>query len=706
MARYYASAGIRYSQGPTDKPDAYPFIVIIGPSGQAGQVHGPSGLANPIIYEAYEQTSNHKCLAFYKNEILISLRDAIGTLRANYGMAWMPYGMPAGQKKNPALDSIEDEDGYSIANRVMMDGFKFKCCLPVMLDWYKEHFAYYKMPGGKLFWCFPTMQETLTYGFYDGKNPTWTISGSTSGYRTHSGIYFGRNFQTAADMLDSIRYGGVHRDLDTVGTGPSSSVNDIIYYKGTIYIAFEDKIIGIVPGGKGNFVWHNKVDDSEVSEDSSLTSNYISRSSNNLYGGSQNRCFAIHNNTLYMLQADGKLFEVNAGGIKQIKDLAALGTPWSSGIYGGYTQEASQTSWPGSTGFRCFMVSFNKQLHAFLNFRTTWDVAKGTDGAAGGRGIFWATSHDGVKWSDRSNKLPGSGIHPTSGTLPIWLGTINPYKFSGRTGYNRSQYTVWQASASGKVLKFAACRPSGFRQHKMIPWVSTSGTMIDGEYTAFGSLHCPLNRGAISGYLFPTWIQYPLYHILGGQFRPYSHGPSGYDYTGCHNWHISGHTDEVNKKLRLMFSEDFHGAGVWGATLFYDLSESSGWNRVNYLAKSNQLNGLVPIDLYDPEVLIPSGDLYNPNPRINEISKQLTLDYYLYDWPHWSLVTTRMEYSIDDGQSWHYAGGQRSLSTGSKATDPSGVNGVKHTWTWNYADYLNHNTDYNRIQLRVRAQED
>jgi hypothetical protein len=431
---------------------------------------------------------------------------------------------------------------------------------------------------------------------------------------------------------------------------------------------------------------------------------------NTQLGGHQTRSFAIHNGELYLLQGDGKVFEVHVAGLKQVGDIAQLTTTWASGIYGGYVTEANQTAWGGASAYRCYMASFNNQLHAFINFRSTYKVAKGTDGSSTtGRGIFWATSFDGVNWTDQSPNLPGSGIQATSGSLANWLTDTIPYRISGFTGYNRNTHNKWQAIASGKTLGFARCQPSGLRQHKMIPWIVNSGTMLDTEGTAFGSLHCPLNRGAISGFLFPTFVQKPDHFRTYGspnQFRPEGIGASGYDYTGCHNFHISGFADEEESKLKLLFTEDFHGQGTWGASLLYELNKSSGWTRKNYLAKSNQLNGLIPIDLYDPEILIPSGDLYNPNPRIDEVNETVSIDYKVYDWPYWSEVTTRLEYSINNGRTWNYAGGQRAVSAGTKLTDPSGTIGGAGRIIWNYGDQLSHSTEYPNVQLRLRAQED
>lgn len=731
MARYIASQGIGDSIGRSAAKrgyDDYPFIVIMGPSGQFGQIHGPSGSAtnvptNSKTFQAYEQGGNHKCLAFYKNEILYSMRWDIGTLDANIGYAWMPYGALPGIRINPNATVINGENGaaYKQPKYVMMDGYWHKIALPEQTDWYKGQFSFLKIPGG-LFWVYP-YREILTYGFYKGDDPHFQSTGSTSGWVTKSYPQFSRPYQPGASALDTNQFDGMVATW-SVGLGNDATYQpcDMIYYKGCIYIAFTRKVVGIVPGTKGGYVHCNVIDDTGAQTyvpgiaGFQATDSYTVRASLGQFGGSQSRCFAVHNGDLYMLQADGKILEVRPGGIRQVADLTTMGTPWASGIVGGACREANQTSWGGENVRRPYMASFNGQLHAFLNFSTNFRVVKGTDRVAQGHGLLWATSFDAQNWTDQSPNLPCSGIIPTSGTVPNWLSSIRPYRISGYNAYNRAIYNQWQAIASGKALKFTMCKPSGFRQAKKIPFIANSGTMLDPVGTPYNNLHCPLSRGAISGFLFPTIVHQPSsYRTVTGisgakSFQPQGVGASGYDYTGCHYWHTSGFVDDQDGKLKLLFSEDYHGSATaaftWGSSLVYELDKASGWRRVNYLAKSNQLNGFVPIDLYDPEILIPSGDIYNPNPRINEVDHTVSIDYHAYDWPYWSLVTTRLEYSIDAGQTWNYAGGQRNVSTGTKQTDPSGtIGGGKHTIVWNYLNHLSHDIDYPSVQLRIRAQE-
>lgn len=729
MARYFASQGIGDISAraqPKRGYDDYPFIVIMGPSGQFGQIHAPSGgtvPANPKTFQAYEQTSNHKCLAFFKNEILYSMRWAIGTMGAMHGYAWLPYGsLPF--KQNPASNfCVTGENGAVAAQHVVWDGFNHKLAFAEFSDWYKAQYSFLKIPGA-LFWLWP-YRGTLVYGFYQGDHPYYKKVAATSGWVTKTYPQYARVYQVGADTLNTNLFDGMAETLSG-GLGVDSTYQpcDIIYHKGCVYIAFTRKIVGIVPGTKGGYVHNNKIDDSAAATyvpgvaGFLATDEYTSRATTDLFGGEQGKCFAQHNGNLYVLQADGKVLEVMAAGVKQVADLTELGTAWASGIVGGAIYEANQTVWTNQGVRRPFIASFNRQLHAFLNFSTTHKVVKGTDGSATtGRGILWATSYDGKHWTDRSLSLPCSGIIPGSGTNTTWLNECYPYKISGFTGFNKRTYNKWQAIASGKALKFKRAMPSGFRQHKKIPFIVNSGTMVDAPGTAFGSLKCPLNRGAISGFLFPTWVQQPSsYRTVTGisgakSYQPQGIGASGWNYTGCHNWHTSGYVDEQDSKLKLMFTEDYHGSAsaafTWGSTLIYELDQASGWRRVNYLAKSNQLNGFIPIDLYDPEVIIPSGDIYNPNPRINEVDQTVTVDYNVYDWPYWSKVTTRLEYSIDHGQTWNYAGGQRNINTGSPLTDPSGLlGGGRSTIVWKYTDQLSKNIDYPSVQLRIRAQED
>ena len=126
----------------------------------------------------------------------------------------------------------------------------------------------------------------------------------------------------------------------------------------------------------------------------------------------------------------------------------------------------------------------------------------------------------------------------------------------------------------------------------------------------------------------------------------------------------------------------------------------------NHITESKQLNGLVPIDLYDPEVVIPSGNLLNPNPFIDEVNKTITLKYSVYDWGSWDSVDVVSEYSTND-RDWNYIGTSQSKSTGTKLGDPSGIIGVEHTLVWQYTEGfhpLSKNVFYPNLKIRLRAE--
>ncbi len=719
MSRYFASAGVRQKQSASENWDKYPFIVIIGPSGQFGQIIAPSGGGTgkvPVVTQnlvAFNNTVSHVPLAFYKNEILYSLHHyntGISTDQINY--AWMPYGQPSTTPKiNPAAANCYNEDAnVRQAGYVMIDGYEHKVAVNKIYDLYSANLSFLKIPGGSCFWAGPVAQtnaRSYQYGFYKGDDPVYKVSGSTSGWMNKSYEFGDSTYNVAfKPCINSYWYGGVEYRETNWPTDCAFNICDMVYHKGTIYIASEISVAAIVPGTKGNYIFYDYAMDDNAN-DIAQTSTYTPRATQGIYGPNS-KSFAIHRGSLYMLQGDGKVFSVSPGGIKQISNLAALGTSWSSGIFGGVITQEDGGTYAGNSNYRCYIASFNNQLHAFLNYSSTYKVAKGTDGSTTtGRGIFWATSHDGHTWSDRTAQLPSSGILPSSGSLGVWLSDISPYKISGFCGYNRSTYNVWQAIASGSSLGFSKCQPSGLQQATKIPWITSSGILVDDEGTTWNNLQLPLTKGVVKAFLSPTWIQKPgLYQTVSGSFVPKTPGASGYDYTGCHNYHVAGYSDEDKEVLHLLFSQDFHGpnANDTGKVLYYQLSKASGWDRKNYLPLCNQLNGLMPIDLYDPEIIVPSGDLYNPNPRVDEVNKKVTCAFSVYDWPFWSSVNIRMEYTTD-GYTWHTACGLRGVSTGTKASDPSGVKGVQHTIVWNYDNDLSPNYDYPYLQVRLRAVE-
>jgi len=703
MNKYFAFAGIRHYQGTTSNLATWPFLVIMGPSGQLVQVHGPSGNAGsssaipryPHYLQAYEQTFNHKALAFNKNEIVLSLRYGRESAGRNLLYAWSPMPQTEGRKQNSASFPVV-ESNVSLTGHIMKDGYNWSILQGDLDDFYREHHAAIKL-SDSIFWTFPLQQQRLCYGTYK-QSPQIYVDIANSGWKPNAGKYGPGN-----------NTGDVHYNLmsDAGLTNPrwegitpaslndySDNICDMIEHNGTIYIAKQYAVYALTPGDRGNTIHFDYAEDSGIAG-LSETSSYTTRRIQGEYGP-LSRCFAVHNNILYMLQNDGKLFEIYPGGIKEKADLSILGTPWSSGITGGYCP-ALDTPWVASNGKRCYLASYNNQLHAFLNFSSTYKLAKG----AVGYGIFWGTSHDAENWSDRSENLPSSGVITPSGlSSSDWRTTIAPYLFSGKNA------TVWPLGY-GHAESGVECQPSGYRQIGIIPWWS-SGVLLDVQYTPYGSLQVPLQYGTISGFLFPTNVAYPFgYGYQDEVWAPSGVGASGYDYSGCKNYHIAGHVDKDNRLLRLMFSEDYNKG-----TLFYSLNRSSGWIQQNYVPESKQLNSYIPIDLYSPEIIIPSGTLYNPNPRIDEVNKRVYVNYNILDWGFWDLANISMEYSID-GSVWSRANAIsiaglsdsiRNRSTGSKASDPSGVIGASYTACWDYSKDLSSNVFYPNTKIRIRAE--
>jgi hypothetical protein len=751
MSRYAASAGIRDIQADSNDPKIakqFPFLLIFGPSGQAATVPPPSGLAGSVHefaseFQGWEHTYDHTALAWTKNEIVTSFRNTQGTVGTDWGFAWQPYGQYQGALKNDT--NYDFEANVSLSDALMFDGFNWKIILPP-LGSDKQMWSFKRATGGGAFWTgmhVSNFETPANYGLYDGNDPIRTGDkggdSAPSGWRPLSGLLgkspVDANYSAMhdADFDASVELGGV-RSVESNVVGESTVLNDIEEFQGDIYYVTQHGMVGLRFGGKGQFIWSDKLFNDDRISTTTDAANYTSRLTKNFTGGSKSRSLTSHKGELFMLSNDGKVHAVTPHSLQQVADLSQLGTPWSSGIVGGVMDRVpavAEGPFEGNPFRRCFITSFNNQLHAFLNFQTNFRMVKGVLDAAvtTGRGIFWATSFDGRNWADRSDSLPASGIVSpsggavTAGNVPAqvtnWISTITPYKFSGFTGAGvtptpeaSGQFPLAYGTVGIGGLDTASsvfpAQPSGYRQLDLPLW--NSGIMVDANNTSFDQLHVPLEFGTISGFLFPTFVRYPA--GFGQQFTasgdpflflPSGVGPSGYDYTGCNNYHISGFVDTQKDVLKLSFSEDFEDGGA----LTFELNKASGWNRSNYLPFSKQLNGYVPIMLYDPEVIIPSGGVLDPNPSVDEVNKTLTLKYRLYDWPFWDKVDVISEYSLDYGRSWVFLRRQKELSTGSPDSDPSGVIGTEHTLVWNWAQDDPHPISKNvwqpHVQIRLRA---
>lgn len=759
MPRYAAAAGVRNSNGSTNDPQVAitdPFILIFAPSGQVASVPGPSGVAGSShdftgLYRNWWNTFSQTPLAWHRNEIVMSMRNTPSTVGTDWGFAWQPYGQDAGARVNDI--NYNYASNVNMSEDAMFDGHNWKIVLwSVGGD--RNLWAFKRMTGGGVFYTgtFSSAYQVLAcYGLYTGLDPVRTGdqggAGAPFGWRPRSGIVgtpphdviSSPSFESAIGNL--VNAGGIRNQITNI-SALSYGINDMLEHQGTVYVAMQHSLIGLRFGSKGQYIYSEALfNDSGTGALPTLpkASTYSSRLTKALTGGSKPRSLATKDNEVFMLDNDGKVHVVKPNTIQQVADLSQLGTPWSSGVFGGAIS-AEIDAYVG-TGFRRhLLVNFNGQLHAFLNFQSNFRKAKGVVDASvnTGRGILWATSFDGRNWTDFSEHLPASGFHSPSGggvtageggvQVTNWRSFTSPYLFSGFTGQGAipipgasgddfpENYGNVGIGAADKTINVEPAQPSGFRQLDIPLW--SSGNLIDPLNTSFNALNVPLAVGSISGHLFPTFIKYPagfgfqhptsggpLPEAQGGIFKPSGVGPSGYDYTGCRNYHISGFVDHQSRKLKLCFSEDF----VDGGALTFELNRASGWNRTNYIPNSKQLNGYVPIMLYDPEVIIPSGGVLDPNPVIDEVDKTLTLKYKLYDWPFWDDVDVISEYSLDYGQSWSFIRRQKQLSTGTLQTDPSGVNGVEHSLVWRYSDPadsphpLSKNVWQPHVQLRLRA---
>jgi len=763
MSRYFAAAGIgRIGTGGNDPKVAEesPRLVIIGPSGNLTSVLLPSGVASRDPSDADtlfagENSFSHVALAWFRGEILTSFRDSLAALNDDYSFAWRTVPQPL--SGGTAIPKVNDtsylfEDGVNMTNRVMFDGYNWK--QPIWrLGSNNQMWSYKRHTGGGIFWTGfrrSAWEVPGNYGLYDGKDPVFTgDKGGTvppSGWRHLPGA-LGRaphdvNYSAMLDEFSpsTSDFAGMHNQQSKINE--STVINDIIEHNGTTYFVTQHGMVGLRFGAKGQFIWSEKLfTDTQVS-DTNETAGYVdgTRITINSAGGSAGRVFAKHAGDLYMLSNTGFVHLVKPDTLIQVADLRTLGTPWSSGVIGGAMSRTGDSPYPGiGTIRRPYLASFNKQLHAFLAFSSKFRVEKGSSDSLTGRGVLWATSFDGLNWTDQSVNLPASGIiSPSGGHLVTgrsvsdetgrWLERINPYRFSGLTGpdvtpallpsgafpdpYFSTPIGGANFTSGPPQNDVLPAQPSGFRQTNIPVW--TSGNMIDPLNTSFDQLDVPLERGAISGFLFPTFIQYPegfgFQAVSGGPLAsgtpgalllPSGVGPSGYDYTGVDSMHVSGFVDKDDQRLKLYFTNDNQGG-----TLFFELDQASGWHQKNYTPYSKQLNSLVPIMMYDPEVVIPSGGVLDPNPSVNEVTKTVTLKYKIHDWPFFDAVDVLSEYSLDYGESWSFIKRQKGLSTGSLETDPSGVFGTDQIleWKWTEGKHpLSKSVWYPHVQLRLRA---
>ena len=770
MARTWAAqggghlnrAGVTIQNSPTAW-QKWPYVVFIGPSGQLAQLLPPSGFTgktpNPNsvgAFHAHEMSLSHVNIAWKRNRLVTCWSATLATAGSMRPYAWNPEPQTE-SKVNPGV-AFNVDTNTNIANIVVADGQNWEL--------WNDHVD--RRDFGLLFpihdaILWKNIRENVQdhFGLYKG-NIIQRQSDPTYFWPAHGG--YGAVGETDDEGWSRLPGSNIPGNLVAeqegvvwrIGTAayPSNmsfNICDAVLHGDTFYYCTQHSVAGFTLGAKGNFIHSDFSVDTRVAQ-GSLTG-YTERANTGQLGASP-RSMAVYKDKVWMLDNNGKFFEVRPGGVIQKADLSTLGTPWSSGIFGGQIDRTSDSlDWAGATAFRPLLKSFNNQLHAFLNFRTSFNVATGKGNSASktiGHGIFWATSHDGVNWSDRSAMLPASGIITPSGNtvqLATWLSEINPWRFSAlqNTNFPSGYGSINPWGQFPPLSHGPEGQPSGFKQLGNIPFLypDNLGLLNDTPGTAFGALAVPLTRGMLSGYLFPTRINYPSGYAFvnpsnpgtlnsdgiiiapnildqgsGGVWMAIGQGQKGYDYTGCSNYHIAGCVDEDDpddKKLRLYFSRNFidnvgDETSTLVQTLFYDLTSNSGFIQKNEAWHVGQLNGYIPIELYDPEVIIPSGTFHNPNPFVDTLNSRVKIDFIATDYGFWDSVNVRLQYSLDGGQSWANAttSGQKiGLSTSSILNDPSGLGidaNQKHTLWWLYSQDISKNTFFPRVNLRIRAE--
>jgi len=758
MARFFAFQGNGYLNRTIadNSPGAWkkwPFAVIMGPSGQLVQLNPPSGVAGKIPtpstvrqWHSHEASLNHSCVAWKRRRLIFMFSEELGTGGSMRAFVWNPEPQEA-KKVNPA-GAVFVDSNTNVANRVIADGTHWE-----LWNTFKEVIDFlvmYPIYDGVL-WVKRNEEISSHFGVYKGNIP---YKLSTSGYFWGSTGEYG-NVGDSGDegwsrLPGANGAGGLTHVQDginfrTPGLYPSNyshNMCEMIRHNDTFYIIGQGYVQAMTIGCKGNFIHHDYGEDDLVAVGS--VAGYTQRNSSDVLGATM-RSATVHKDKVWMLTNAGKVFEIRPGGLLERADLTIIGTPWASGIHGGQLNRQGASTWPGASNFRPLLRSFNNQLHAFLNFRTSFRIAadKGSNSTEDeGHGIAWFTSFDGINWQDRSDRLPASGIQTPSGNtvfLNTWLAEISPYRHSAYmdtnypSGYGPKAPKINHLGESAPMFQGSEGQPSGLKQSSFLPFWS-SGNLLDVPGTPFGSLKTPLEYAVLSGYLFPTLVAYPsgyaFVHYSGfgefgylpegssGVWEPIPGGASGYDYTGCQNYHIGGWVDEDddrNPVLRLYFSRNFDGSTSTSTnkqvpTLFFDLTRTSGFIQRNEAWVAGQLNGMTPIELYDYEVIMPSGDIYNSNPRIDTVNKRVRVDFTLMDWFFWEAAKVRMDYSLDGGQTWAKAttsGNLTGLSTGTALTDPSGQGisaAQKHTLHWLYDRDISKNSFFPRVQLRMRAE--
>lgn len=809
----------------------WPHLVAQGPSGQLAILPPFSGAGSDAFstgklateggaafrYYAYEDLVNHNSVAWKHNSCLHWWRFALDSARSDIGQRWHPYQWEVIHKNasGPIFDNNNNfnlfviEDGNNNTLHIFEGGFVGNGTPGVV----HGDGIYWQLPGGT--------QPTNKYGNWTGQLPFEVASG-----HKFPGM---RMFGNPGDFEDSHwnfpaqqGAGGLSEGLQAwvsyiAGTADprdqTFNICDMIEFEGSIWQCNQTMVWANRIGTKGSFIyadfWDVRQDEFGGSAVQGTANVDINRGTQNKFAGPKAKKFAKHHfdgeNRLYMLQNDGKVFDVQPGGIRLLADLTKdiVNSPFGSGIQGGSLQVTpiiAAGQWPRPRTFRPFLISFNNQLHAFLNYKTSSSifatrtgtpVGKDSDGFGNVEGVAWFTSFDGKNWQDRTDQFANvsqSGIITPSGNIvkkATWTAITAPYIYSAfqnanfpsgygpRLGYpdsdskfgtEASQITGNTAPENRGTDADNNLKPSGFRQATGEPKetasrhqddvaaapdghggdtdrlpIWTSGNLQDTPGTPFNLLQIKLDMGTVSGWLYPTIVDYPsgfdfidpveffnktikptnlLPEVSGGVWGPFGQGARGWDFTGVRGKHITGYIDEADEQtnsheLKLCFSDnppqtnDLRDNQV--ASHFFTLNKASGWRQVNYVHWGGAFcGGYQAIDLHDPEVIIPSGSIDDPNPFIDPINERMRIRYKVLDFGFWDTVQMKFQYTTDEGLNWRDAtiSGSLLTTTGTKQIDPSGIGtgrGFSEIF-WLYPDDIGRNVFFPTVRIRMRAE--
>lgn len=775
----------------------WPHLVIQGPSGQLAILPSPSGIGfenfNTGIretekgiaseYHAYPNIMCHKPIAFKHNHIIHWWKRTLDSVDTNPGWRWHPYENALHINGNgPQFDTNNDYDDY-----VIFDGNNNT--LHMFASDRKEMGYGLPTQDGVLWSVSKTLSSIVyRYGNWTGQLP-YVVQVSGLHYFPGKRMFGNPGENDEKFFFPDGRVPGVgagvqggidYRIAQT--SDPDDQMHgicDVIEHEGSIYYCTQQSVWANRIGMKGSFIYsayyHNRQDEWGGGSTFGLANVDVTRGTQAEFDDPQMRVFAKHRGNLFMLQNNGKVFSVTPHAISKLADLKTdiTGSVFGSGIKGGSLQETPQVadgSFSVPRAFRPFMTSFNNQLHAFLTYEmvnSTFETRTGTAVAKSSfsssvQGVAWFTSHDGTNWSDRTSMLANasqSGIITPSGNntqIATWKQTTAPFVHSALQNTNYpSGYGDSSPTSTGPELK-----PSGYRQATGRPTESssrhqndvdsglvfggdtdrlpiwTSGNMLDDAGTSFDQLKIKLDKGTISGFLYPTIVNYPsgydyvdpsqldgstvptdlLPEESGGFWGPFKQGAKGWDFTGVRGRHVTGYVDETDEKtnnhvLKLCFSDNpkQSTSSDQVASHFFELNKSSGWKQVNYVHWGGAFcGGYSPVDIHDPEVIIPSGSIDDPNPKPDLEKQWLKVKFRVIDFGFWDNVSMKFQYTTDDGINWKdgtiASGNLSPLSTSNKQTDPSGLIGGSHEIWWNYGKDIGRNRYFPSVRIRLRAE--